>query len=66
MTTPGNRLARIEERCDHILTILTEDHAARDKHEARISSLERWRSWLFGLAAAVTASFSYLFSKTTP
>lgn len=52
MTTDGERLARIEEKIDRLVEL-----------EKRVTSLERWKSYVVGFTAAFSAFGVWLASK---
>lgn len=60
----GERVARLEAVLPEIRDELREMRkmlsGRLDEHEQRITSLERWRSWVLGAAATVGAAASYL------
>ena len=63
------KLARIEERLinhsSFMQEAVVEMRTHREAHEKRISSLERWRSWLIGAGAVVSAVISFVITKLT-
>jgi len=65
----GERVARLEAILPEIRDELREMRKMLserlDEHEQRITSLERWRSWVLGAAAAVGAAASYLWRWIT-
>ncbi len=54
--TTASILARIDQRLEHIETCLERF----DDHERRIRSLEVYKAWLVGVAAAISASVAGL------
>lgn len=52
MTTDAERLARIEEKIDRLIDL-----------EKRVSSIERWKAYVVGFAAALSGFAVWLASK---
>ena len=53
------RLARMEEKLDILLVPLKK--TVDEDHENRLSSLERWRSYLAGAALVISAAIGWIF-----
>ena len=49
----AERLGRIEEKVDNIVSRLDDGHTLHLNHGRRIAALERWRSWILGALAVV-------------
>lgn len=58
-------LGRLDGKMDAVLQRMEANDKHRDEHEERITSLEKWRAYVLGIAAIVSALIATFSTKLT-